>query len=115
MLSCGPGRSLTPTPTPTTASAGPARVVPPPGAASPGPGSDPGSFSAADVETDRLAAIKARTLAIGGSLSPAWLPAAARAVADAIPGARYVTLEGQDHGVLNQPAALRSLLLDFLT
>ena len=67
------------------------------------------------LPADRLAAIKARTLAIGGSLSPAWLPAAARAVAYAIPGARYVSLEGQDHGVLNQPAALRSLLLDFLT
>jgi hypothetical protein len=50
-----------------------------------------------------------------GSLSPGWLPAAARAVADAIPGARYVTLEGQDHGVLSQPAALGPLLTDFLS
>jgi hypothetical protein len=31
------------------------------------------------------------------------------------PGARYVTLEGQDHGVLSQPEALRPLLVDFLT
>jgi pimeloyl-ACP methyl ester carboxylesterase len=67
------------------------------------------------LPADRLAAIKVPTLAIGGSLSPEWLPAAALAVADAIPGARYVTLEGQDHGVLNQPDALRPLLVDFLT
>jgi len=30
------------------------------------------------------------------------------AVADAIPGARYITLDGQDHGVLNQPDSLCS-------
>jgi pimeloyl-ACP methyl ester carboxylesterase len=58
----------------------------------------------------RLAAIRVPVLAIGGGASPPWLPAAARAVADAIPGARYVTLDGQDHGVLNQPDALRPLL-----
>jgi len=67
------------------------------------------------LPADRLATITAPTLAIGGSLSPPWLPAAARAVADTIPGARYITLDGQDHGVLNQPDALRPVLLDFLT
>ncbi len=67
------------------------------------------------LPADRLAKIKVPTLAIGGSLSPDWLPAGARAVAGAIPGARYETLEGQDHGVLNQPEALRPLLVDFLT
>jgi pimeloyl-ACP methyl ester carboxylesterase len=61
----------------------------------------------------RLAVIKVPVLAIGGGASPPWLPAAARAVADAIPGARYVTLDGQDHGVLNQPGALRSLLTGY--
>jgi pimeloyl-ACP methyl ester carboxylesterase len=61
----------------------------------------------------RLAAITIPVLAIGGGASPSWLPAAARAVADAIPGARYVTLDGQDHGVLNQPDALRPLLTEF--
>jgi hypothetical protein len=50
--------------------------------------------------------IKAPTLAIGGGLSPESLPAGARAVADMIPDACYVTLEGEDHGVLNQAAAL---------
>lgn len=67
------------------------------------------------LPADRLAKIKVPTLAIGGSLSPGWLPAGARAVAGAIPRARYETLEGQDHGVLNQPEALRPLLVDFLT
>jgi pimeloyl-ACP methyl ester carboxylesterase len=62
----------------------------------------------------RLAAITIPTLAIGGGLSPEWLPAAARGVAAAIPGSRYVTLDGQDHGVLNQPGALESLLTGFL-
>jgi pimeloyl-ACP methyl ester carboxylesterase len=67
------------------------------------------------LPADRLAKIQIPALAIGGSLSPQWLPAGARAVADAIPGARYETLEGQDHGVLNQPEALRPLLIDFLS
>jgi pimeloyl-ACP methyl ester carboxylesterase len=61
----------------------------------------------------RFADITLPVLAIGGGASPPWLPAAARAVADAIPGARYVTLDGQDHGVLNQPDALRPLLTGY--
>jgi pimeloyl-ACP methyl ester carboxylesterase len=50
----------------------------------------------------RFAAITVPVLAIGGGASPPWLPAAG-----AIPGTRYVTLDGQDHGVLNQPEALQ--------
>jgi pimeloyl-ACP methyl ester carboxylesterase len=65
------------------------------------------------LPAERFAQISVPVLAIGGSLSPQWLPAAARAVADAIPGARYVTLDGQDHGVLNQPEALLPLLTGF--
>jgi pimeloyl-ACP methyl ester carboxylesterase len=64
---------------------------------------------------ERLAAIKIPVLAMGGGASPPWLPAAARAVAEAVPGARYTTVEGQDHGVLNQPGALKSLLTDYFT
>ena len=67
------------------------------------------------LPADRLAKIQIPVLAIGGSLSPKWLRAGARAVADAIAGARYETLEGQEHGVLNQPEALRPLLIDFLS
>jgi pimeloyl-ACP methyl ester carboxylesterase len=65
------------------------------------------------LPADRLAAITIPVLAIGGGASPPWLPAAASAVAGAIPGARYVTLAGQDHGVLNQPEALQPLLTGY--
>jgi pimeloyl-ACP methyl ester carboxylesterase len=66
------------------------------------------------LPAERLATITVPTLAIGGGDSPGWLRAAARAVADAVPGARYLTLDGQDHGVLQQPAALRPVLAGFL-
>lgn len=61
----------------------------------------------------RFAAITVPVLAIGGDASPPWLPAAARAVAEVIPGGRYVSLNGQDHGVLQQPGALRDLLTGY--
>jgi pimeloyl-ACP methyl ester carboxylesterase len=61
-----------------------------------------------------LATITVPTLAISGGASAAWLQAGARAVAATVPGARHLTLAGQDHGVLNQPAALRPVLLAFL-
>lgn len=63
----------------------------------------------------RLAGITVPVLAIGGGASPPWLPAAARAVGDAVPGGRYVTLDGQDHGVLQQPDALRPLLASYFS
>jgi pimeloyl-ACP methyl ester carboxylesterase len=58
----------------------------------------------------RLAGVTVPVLAIGGGASPSWLAAAARAAADAVPTGRYVTLDGHDHGVLQQPGALRPLL-----
>jgi len=66
------------------------------------------------LPADRLATIEVPALAIDGGESWDWIRAATRGVADAIPGARYVTLDGQDHGVLNQPEALRPVLIDFL-
>jgi pimeloyl-ACP methyl ester carboxylesterase len=63
----------------------------------------------------RLAGITVPVLAIGGGASPPWLPAAARAVADTAPGGRYVTLDGQDHGILQQPDALRPLLTSYFS
>jgi pimeloyl-ACP methyl ester carboxylesterase len=66
------------------------------------------------LPADRLAAVTVPTLALGGGESPGWLPAAARAVAAAVPGARYVTIDGEDHGVLHNPEALRPVLTDFL-
>jgi pimeloyl-ACP methyl ester carboxylesterase len=67
----------------------------------------------AALPADRLAAIRVPTLAIDGGESWDWIRAATCAVADAIPGARYVTIEGQDHGVLHQPEALLPLLAGF--
>jgi pimeloyl-ACP methyl ester carboxylesterase len=65
------------------------------------------------LPADRLATIRVPTLALTGSNSPEWLHASTHAVADAIPGARFVTIDGQDHGVLQQPDALRSILTEF--
>jgi len=67
------------------------------------------------LPADRLATIRVPTLVVDGGDSPDWMRSATRAVADAIPGARYATLDGQDHGVLNQPEALRPLLVNFLS
>ncbi|HWD42661.1 MAG TPA: hypothetical protein VHM23_02880 [Actinomycetota bacterium] len=64
---------------------------------------------------DRLATITVPTLVIHGGDSPPWMAAAAAAVAQAIPGARHLTLTGQDHAVLQQPDALRPALVEFLT
>ena len=65
------------------------------------------------VPAARLGTISVPTLAMAGSRSSEWVQVGTRAVTDAIPGARFVTLEGQDHGVLRQPEALRPVLLDF--
>ena len=62
----------------------------------------------------RLGTLTVPALAVDGSQSPDWVLAATRAVAAAIPGARYTTLEGQDHGVLHHPEALRPVLSAFL-
>jgi pimeloyl-ACP methyl ester carboxylesterase len=61
----------------------------------------------------RFAAIKVPTLVIGGGASPEWFPAAARATAESIPGARYATLDSHDHGVMAKPDALGPVLRDF--
>lgn len=64
--------------------------------------------------TDRLAKIDVPTLVMVGGASAAWFAAAGQAVADAIPGATYLTVDGQDHSVLHNPEALREPLLSFL-
>jgi pimeloyl-ACP methyl ester carboxylesterase len=65
------------------------------------------------VPTQRLADLRVPTLVVAGSNTFEWLQTAARDLADAIPGARHVTLEGEDHAVLQRPEALRSLLTTF--
>jgi pimeloyl-ACP methyl ester carboxylesterase len=53
-------------------------------------------------------------LAIAGSATFPWIAQAAEQVAGAIPGARFLSLPGQDHGVLHQPQALLPCLREFL-
>jgi pimeloyl-ACP methyl ester carboxylesterase len=62
----------------------------------------------------RLAALRIPVLAMDGSQSPQWIRTGTHAVAEAVPGGRYVTLDGQDHGVLHHPEALRPVLSAFL-
>jgi pimeloyl-ACP methyl ester carboxylesterase len=66
------------------------------------------------VPSARLARIKVPTLAITGSNTFPWLAGATEEVAKAVPGATFLSLDGQDHGVLQQPDALTSCLRDFL-
>jgi pimeloyl-ACP methyl ester carboxylesterase len=60
---------------------------------------------------ERSASITAPTLVMAGGASPAWLHNAARAIAQAIPGARYRILKGQTHGA--SPEVLAPLLVEF--
>lgn len=64
--------------------------------------------------TDILAKIAVPTMVIGGTASESWLAASVRAVADEIPGARHLALEGEDHGsVLQQPTTMGEVLREF--
>lgn len=67
------------------------------------------------VPSGQLASIGVPTLAIAGSQTFPWLAAATSEVAQAVPGARFLVLEGQDHGVLHQPQALVPCLREFLS
>jgi pimeloyl-ACP methyl ester carboxylesterase len=64
------------------------------------------------LPTDLLGKIPAPTLVLGGGNSPEWFHIAMRAVTEAIPDARHVTLEGQDHGAADD--VLAPVLTDFL-
>jgi pimeloyl-ACP methyl ester carboxylesterase len=66
------------------------------------------------VPSRRLAGIGVPTLAIAGSDTFPWLAEATRQVAEAVPGARFESLDGQDHGVLHQAEALVPCLREFL-
>jgi pimeloyl-ACP methyl ester carboxylesterase len=66
------------------------------------------------VPDSRLARVEVPTLVIAGSSTFPWLSAAAEQVAQAVPGARFLSLQGQDHSVLQQPAALLDCLREFL-
>jgi pimeloyl-ACP methyl ester carboxylesterase len=64
------------------------------------------------VPRARLAAIGVPTLAMNGSKTTPALKSAARAVAEAVPGAQHRVLEGQDHNA--SPQALTPVLVEFL-
>lgn len=66
------------------------------------------------VPVDRLAEVAVPVLAIAGSDTFPWLAQATEQVAGAIPDGRFLSLEGQDHGVLQQPEALLPCLREFL-
>ena len=57
------------------------------------------------VPTERVAAVEAPTLVIDGAASPAWMHAAAQAVANLLPAGRYHTLDGQEHNVAAEALA----------
>jgi pimeloyl-ACP methyl ester carboxylesterase len=63
------------------------------------------------VPTERFRKIAVPTLLLHGGGSPSWAAAAASAIAEAIPGARHITIEGQDHNV--DESVLAPALIDF--
>jgi alpha-beta hydrolase superfamily lysophospholipase len=63
------------------------------------------------LSTGDLAAIASPTLVLGGADSPAWFRTAMQAVANAIPGARHLQLDGQAHVAADE--ALTPVLIDF--
>lgn len=70
-------------------------------------------MSAFKVPTSRLASIRIPTLAMHGSKTDVRLQKAARAVADAVPGAQHRTLAGQTHNV--KPTVLTPAIVEFFT
>jgi pimeloyl-ACP methyl ester carboxylesterase len=66
------------------------------------------------VPAERLAGIDVPVLVVAGSNTFPWIATAAREAARAVPGARHLSLAGQDHGVLHQPEALLGCLREFL-
>jgi len=63
------------------------------------------------LPTDRLRTIKAPTLAVYGSHSPALMGPAAKALAGALPNGQARALDGQSHDIV--PSALAPVLLEF--
>ncbi|MGI5524415.1 alpha/beta fold hydrolase [Micromonospora sp. CA-259024] len=61
---------------------------------------------------DRLAAVAAPTLAVDSTGSPQWLRDASRATAEAVPGGRSISLDGDYHDV--PPTTLAPALREFL-
>lgn len=60
----------------------------------------------------RWASVGVRTLVMDGGASPDWQRHAVRALAEVLPDARHLTLEGQDHGPASE--VLAPVLVEFL-
>jgi pimeloyl-ACP methyl ester carboxylesterase len=67
----------------------------------------------APLPSDRWTGVAVPTLAVAGGKSPVWMRNAMRALAAALPSARYETLAGQTHVV--KPARLAPVLEEFFT
>jgi pimeloyl-ACP methyl ester carboxylesterase len=63
------------------------------------------------VPVDDLAKITVPVLVLGGANSPDWFHRTVEATTDAIPGARLVMLDGQDHGA--PPEVIAQVLTGF--
>jgi pimeloyl-ACP methyl ester carboxylesterase len=63
---------------------------------------------------DGLGELAVPTLAVNGDQTWPWMVAAAKAIAATVPGARYVSIPGEDHAILHRPQNLAPLLADFL-
>ena len=70
------------------------------------------AISSTPVPADRLAAVRAPTLAVAGGEAESMVTTA-RAVAEAVPGGRHAVLEGQTHD--EDPAVLAPVLVEFLS
>ena len=73
---------------------------------------DNAAMGDSSVPTARYRDINTPTLVLAGSASPAWLREAAVRTANAIPGARHDSLEGQTHDVA--PDALTRAVVGFV-
>jgi pimeloyl-ACP methyl ester carboxylesterase len=65
------------------------------------------------IPVDYLAKIAVPVLVLGGANSPDWFRRTVAATTDAIPGARLVMLDGQDHGA--PPEVIAPVLTDFFS
>ena len=65
------------------------------------------TMSGRPLQGERWASVTMPTLVMDGGASPDWARNAARALAAVLPNARYLTLEGQTHGVTDEAHSSR--------
>ena len=67
------------------------------------------------VVPESAATIRVPTLALLGGASPEWFATAVAKFVAAVPGARSITIAGEDHAILQRPAALVPALIEFFS